>query len=70
MERGWIDMVLQRAGGGAEEYEEGFRLGPDQTLAEALAELDAVAATTEAGRAGHVARRAGPGAKGRAVVPG
>ena len=47
MERGWIDTVLQRAGGGAEEYEEGFRLGPDQTLADALAELDAVAATTE-----------------------
>ena len=47
MERGWIDVVLQRAGGDAEEYEEGFRLGPDRSLAEALAELDAVAASTE-----------------------
>ena len=48
MERGWMDTVLQREGAGTDEdsYESGFRLDADQTLAEALADLDAVAAET------------------------
>ena len=49
MERGWIDVVLQRRRRRAtpRSTRTGFRLGPDRTLAEALAELDAVAASTE-----------------------
>ena len=55
MERGWIDMVLQRerpksVEEGVDAYEEGFRLGPDETLAEALADLDE-AAREKIGRA-------------------
>ena len=51
MERGWIDMVLQRerpksVEEGVDAYEEGFRLGPDETLAEALADLDEAARET------------------------
>jgi uncharacterized damage-inducible protein DinB len=51
-EQGWIDMVLQRsresAGqNGAEDYVAGFRLGPDETLAGALAFYDEVAKETE-----------------------
>ncbi|MET0458815.1 MAG: DinB family protein [Ilumatobacteraceae bacterium] len=55
MEQSWVDMILQRDGaggagdGGAEDdYEAGFRLAPDRTLAEAIAAFDAVAAETEA----------------------
>jgi hypothetical protein len=47
MEQGWIDMVLQRDRGASQaSYEENFRLGPDETLAGALAHLDAVAQET------------------------
>ena len=51
MERGWIDMVAERARGGSTEdqasaYEDNFRLGPGETLADALADLDQVAAET------------------------
>ena len=47
MEQGWIDMVLQRDRGASQDsYEENFRLGPDETLAGALAHLDAVAQET------------------------
>jgi uncharacterized damage-inducible protein DinB len=47
-ERGWIDLVAQRTrdGGGEADYHAGFRLGPDETLADALRFLDAVAAET------------------------
>src|SRR5215204_942180 len=49
MERGWVDLMVQRgAQSNPEEYETGFRLGSDQTLADALTVLDAVAAETEA----------------------
>ena len=50
MERRWVDMILQRESrvGDEDGYEEGFRLAPDQTLADALAELDEVAAETAA----------------------
>ena len=53
MERGWIDMVLQRERSGAQQdgaaaYEEGFRLGSDETLAEVLDRYAEVAAETEA----------------------
>ena len=48
-ERGWMDTVLQRdRGGSPDDYEAGFRLGPDETLAEALAGFDEVARETEA----------------------
>ncbi|MPY93345.1 MAG: DUF664 domain-containing protein [Acidimicrobiia bacterium] len=51
MERSWVDTVLQRQAPPVEQaedgYEAGFRLGPDETLAGALAELDAVARETE-----------------------
>jgi uncharacterized damage-inducible protein DinB len=51
MERGWIDMVAERERGGSTEdqasaYEDNFRLGPDETLADALAALDQVEAET------------------------
>ena len=47
MEQGWIDMVLQRDRGASQaSYEENFRLGPDETLAGALAHFDAVAQET------------------------
>jgi hypothetical protein len=52
MEQGWIDMVLQRQREQTQDdqeagYEDGFRLGPDETLAGALARLDEVAEETE-----------------------
>jgi len=50
-ERGWIDLVVGRASQGGEsdyaDYEAGFRLGETETLADAIATLDAVAAETE-----------------------
>jgi uncharacterized damage-inducible protein DinB len=51
-ERGWIDMVLQRDRGQSRKEEEsaygvGFRLGPDETLADLLARYDEVARETE-----------------------
>jgi uncharacterized damage-inducible protein DinB len=53
MEQGWIEMILQRERGGTHEerqsdYEDNFRLGPDETLTDALARLDEVAKETEA----------------------
>jgi hypothetical protein len=59
MERSWMDTTLQRQRDGSEgdgsegdgsegEYAAGFRLGPDETLAGALADLDAAASETEA----------------------
>jgi uncharacterized damage-inducible protein DinB len=48
VERGWIDMVLQRDGGGSQDdYETNFRLGEDETLADVFALYDAVATETE-----------------------
>lgn len=48
MERGWIDMVLlEPQQGGQDGYEDGFRLAEGRTLAEAIEELDRVAARTE-----------------------
>jgi hypothetical protein len=41
-----------RAGGGMEEYEANFRLGPDETLASVLELYDGVAAATEEAVAG------------------
>jgi uncharacterized damage-inducible protein DinB len=53
VEYGWIDTVLQQSGGGNEEdYEAGFRLGPDETLAGALARYAEVAKRTESVIAG------------------
>ena len=47
MERGWIDMVLQRNQGASQaNYEDNFRLGPDETLASVLAGYDDVARET------------------------
>ena len=51
MEKGWIDTVLQRDRGSQRDqessYEDNFRLGPDETLAEVLARYDEVARETE-----------------------
>jgi uncharacterized damage-inducible protein DinB len=51
MERSWIDTVLQRERGAVEDqsgdYESGFRLALDETLADALAQLDEAAEETE-----------------------
>jgi hypothetical protein len=53
MERGWIDMVLQRNQGASQaNYEDNFRLGPDETLAGVLARYDDVARETAAVIAG------------------
>ena len=53
MERGWIDMVLQRNPGASQaNYEDNFRLGPDETLAGVLAGYDEVARETAAVIAG------------------
>jgi uncharacterized damage-inducible protein DinB len=56
-EQGWIDTILQRDRGGSPEeresrYEDNFRLGPDETLAEVLARYEKVAQQTEAVVAG------------------
>jgi hypothetical protein len=49
MERTWMDTTLQREREASTAgYEASFRLGPDETLAEALADLDAAARETEA----------------------
>jgi hypothetical protein len=49
MERGWIDMVLQRERDASpESYTDNFRLGADETLGDVLASYDAVARETEA----------------------
>jgi uncharacterized damage-inducible protein DinB len=49
-ESGWIDMIEQHPGAGTDgaAYEDGFTLGPAETLAGALARLDQVAARTAA----------------------
>jgi hypothetical protein len=50
IERGWIDRVLQRDRGPEEgqrsDYEDNFRLGPDETLVDVLARYDEVATET------------------------
>jgi uncharacterized damage-inducible protein DinB len=56
-ERGWIDMIAQRtrpadAGGGEDDYLAGFRLEPNETLADAIAFYDEVAAETDVVLAG------------------
>jgi uncharacterized damage-inducible protein DinB len=49
MERSWMDTTMQRERSRAPaDYEAGFRLGPDETLVGALADLDAAAHETEA----------------------
>jgi hypothetical protein len=56
MERSWIDMVLQRERPSNQEaeadYGADFRLGPDETLGDVLAELAACGAETEQAIAG------------------
>jgi hypothetical protein len=50
VERSWIDTMLQRpqkpTDEGVDDYEAGFRLAPDETLAAALADYDAAARET------------------------
>ena len=47
MEKGWIDMVMQRQRDASpSSYEDNFRLGPDETLAGVLAGYDEVARET------------------------
>jgi uncharacterized damage-inducible protein DinB len=54
MERGWMDTALGRTRSAEEEagYERGFTLGEDETLAGALADLEAAGRETEAAIAG------------------
>ena len=54
MEQGWIDTVLerQRPGTGADDYAEGFRLAPDETIDDVLSFYDEVAAETGRALAG------------------
>lgn len=49
-EESWIDLVVQRQRptSGQDDYLEGFRFGPDDTVESVLARVDAVAAETEA----------------------
>jgi uncharacterized damage-inducible protein DinB len=51
MERGWLDTMLQRPSAESD-YEADFRLGPDETLAQVLADYDEVAKATEDAVAG------------------
>ncbi len=51
VERSWTDTTLQRQradDGGERDYREGFTMGPDQTLAETLADYEQAAAETDA----------------------
>ncbi|MCU1449667.1 MAG: hypothetical protein JWP02_1837 [Acidimicrobiales bacterium] len=48
VERGWIDIMLQRPSSSTQDdYEANFRLGPDETLAGVLAMYEEVARETE-----------------------
>jgi uncharacterized damage-inducible protein DinB len=49
-ERGWMDRAMLRPvrGEGMEDYQARFRMGPDETLAQLLADYEAAAAETEA----------------------
>ncbi len=51
MERSWMDTTLQRQRDVSDDavasYEDGFRLGPNETLADALADLDRAGGETE-----------------------
>jgi uncharacterized damage-inducible protein DinB len=52
-ERAWIDDTLQRPSSVSEQsYDDNFRLGPDETLADVLALYDKVTAETEEAIAG------------------
>jgi hypothetical protein len=46
VERGWIDIVLQRHSNSEDEYQDAFCLGPDETLAGVLDRYDEVAVET------------------------
>jgi uncharacterized damage-inducible protein DinB len=48
VEKNWIDIVLQRPGSSAEEYESNFRLGPGETLADVFELYEDTAKNTEA----------------------
>jgi uncharacterized damage-inducible protein DinB len=46
-EQGWIDIILQRSRASEDDYFAGFRLGPNESLADVLRRYDEVAAETE-----------------------
>lgn len=46
VEQNWMDIVLQRPGGSAEDYMSDFRMADDETIADILALSDAAAART------------------------
>jgi uncharacterized damage-inducible protein DinB len=52
MEKSWVDLILQRNRGPQEDqesdYEDNFRLGPEETLVDVLARYDDVAKETDA----------------------
>jgi uncharacterized damage-inducible protein DinB len=47
VERGWMDTVLQRSRGSEDAYGDSFRLGPEETLAEVLADYERAGQETE-----------------------
>jgi uncharacterized damage-inducible protein DinB len=47
VERGWIDIMLQRPSSSSQEYETNFRLGPDEALADVLELYEQVARETD-----------------------
>lgn len=48
MERSWVATLLQQPPSDGGDYEAGFTMGPDETLADLLADLDRAGAETEA----------------------
>jgi hypothetical protein len=47
-ERNWMDLVLERSGGSADDYVEGFKMTDDESLDEVLTGYETVAAETGA----------------------
>src|SRR5262245_53714602 len=68
MERSWVDTMLQRppqdVEQGEADYEAGFRLGPDESLAAALADYDQAARETDEAVAGVEMDAGVPGPQG------
>jgi uncharacterized damage-inducible protein DinB len=52
VESSWVDMILEQSDQDEAAYEDNFRMGPDETLADVLARYDAVAERTESVLAG------------------
>ncbi len=51
-ERGWVDTMLQRSSTATTDYEDGFRMAADETLADVLERYERVASETDVAVAG------------------